>query len=1195
MPIEILDFPEPLTPRARESLSPPVLIKSKAYDQLLYELRRYCDGQTSGRSFLIAGHRGSGKTTLVLSALQELLPESERGYLRPLNIQLLGPSLLPDLNEKDLAEPGKGAASGEKKLTEFENVLVQITLALYRAVVREFTSAYEERMAAASFGVLSDAPSRARLLEASGQLVLELDEYPGKARLREVWRRSGALPDGLWSGEEITNPRPHQLGQGVRELVALASVSEAYRRISGTIQAKTEAKSGEEATTTKTAELDLKGKDLFGPLITVLTGGAVATGVAALKPGEIGLAALAGVLTALVSAIAGKRSSSQSRKRSASSEDLFLPDLSVATLDRVLPVLLERVRAAGLAPIFIIDELDKVADLSARIPQMVKRLKKLVAESAFFCFLTDRRYFEEMRARNVVTPYSVEYTYFTNYVFVTFAHTDLHAYLAQVLKKPESTIASPMSPEALKLARDLNEEIADHAVLPYVLLHAAQMHPIDLRRQLGEIRGADKAVALSIGSVRSLKSRRLELLIQVAIELLLEEKDMEEELATDPAFRRLAHDALYFLSRQWENVADIGFDDIGRKKFCDYLVDRMKTEWEDGKAAPPKGCEVEKHEDAAPKTKEADAKSEEQAKGESEAEPDPAGESDTTATTPFAPPPIHPSFNREQTDFLWSYVRQLALLLKNPVEVRARALTKTGRFAAPVLDTLKVEDLGPLLEQDPASPDLFRWRYNRAGRLIAKLPRPIPPKAEPLEPPSPTERSLRPPAPEVLPATPPDPLHLIALIEKFNTLLANQTGNTVTFGTLGTGFGVISTSPAWPSVLEAIQRLKTNSSEYPQRGDDIFIVEQFFDLLNRNMRLIGWALFGGWLLGQLCPQSGDTNQVFAGLQILSEMLSLKSLPEEEVNPRVVAFADDGLNALELRGQAWPKLVDERSLVEWENRRQKLFAQAQEALEHLNTESFQPTHETWDFWRAHLGGSPKRPDFKTVILAALRRGPSELLKLPVIEMTARDWSVAFYKAITANSPLLPQVVLPDGQRVPSWVIFVALERLGFGSRIEKTITEPPQLLAGLNRARLQEDIRFNVSATPRDLRQAVAIVSNEGTESETWKPGKECAALVLRQSEIIKLANRPEQMRDLLFRWLAVDWLVFDWSGSAGQAIETAPNFDKEIQNARPLTGLSTKLLPVLTPLMVTLPAPWAAIGVPLNVDDLAARLRGLKA
>ena len=181
--------------------------------------------------------------------------------------------------------------------------------------------------------------------------------------------------------------------------MALCSVSEAYRRISGTIQAKREDKAGAQKSDTRTRDVEMKGKDFLPPLITLLTGGAVASGVAAINPNQIGIAALAGILTALGSAMVSKYSTSRSQQRSASEEDLFIPNLSVATLDRVLPVLLERIRDAGLAPVFVIDELDKVKDLSNRIPQMVKRLKKLVAESAFFCFLTDRRYFEELRTR----------------------------------------------------------------------------------------------------------------------------------------------------------------------------------------------------------------------------------------------------------------------------------------------------------------------------------------------------------------------------------------------------------------------------------------------------------------------------------------------------------------------------------------------------------------------------------------------------------------------------------------------------------------------------------------------------------------------------------------------------------------------------------------------------------------------------
>jgi hypothetical protein len=231
MPIEILDYPEPLTAAALASSTERVLIKSDAYHQLLHELRRYCNTQTSGRSFLIAGHRGSGKTTLALSAFEKILRESQAGKLemRPLMVQLLGPSLLPhfDKQEESVAdkEPGKknsledtiaamrdvinkndtGAlnarerqnpAVAEKTITataredsyDFENVLVQFTLALHRAVVNELAQAYQQRMMTLAFprGKLwrSDLERIGACLEAPGQLALELDEYPGKARLR---------------------------------------------------------------------------------------------------------------------------------------------------------------------------------------------------------------------------------------------------------------------------------------------------------------------------------------------------------------------------------------------------------------------------------------------------------------------------------------------------------------------------------------------------------------------------------------------------------------------------------------------------------------------------------------------------------------------------------------------------------------------------------------------------------------------------------------------------------------------------------------------------------------------------------------------------------------------------------------------------------------------------------------------------
>jgi hypothetical protein len=173
--------------------------------------------------------------------------------------------------------------------------------------------------------------------------------------------------------------------------------------------------------------IEAKRSELLKPLIALLTGGAVGAGLLAANPGGTPVAVFAGFVTALLASFAVKYSSSRAREEAMNRADLFIPDLSVATLDRVLPVLLNRIRRAGLAPVFVVDELDKV-DLTNRITEMVKRLKKLVAENAFFCFLTDLRYFEEMLGRTLDAPYPIEYTYFTNQLFIVFRHRDLHEY-----------------------------------------------------------------------------------------------------------------------------------------------------------------------------------------------------------------------------------------------------------------------------------------------------------------------------------------------------------------------------------------------------------------------------------------------------------------------------------------------------------------------------------------------------------------------------------------------------------------------------------------------------------------------------------------------------------------------------------------------------------------------------------------------
>ena len=139
MPILILEKPEPLSEASRGQAKP-MLVGSDAMRLLAHELGRYCRQEVTGRSFLIAGHRGSGKTTLVQGGFQQVLDQMaaedtrDRSSLRPLLILLQGPNLLPGPPELEVTAAAATNAVGDVitsagPSSEMENVLIQITLA----------------------------------------------------------------------------------------------------------------------------------------------------------------------------------------------------------------------------------------------------------------------------------------------------------------------------------------------------------------------------------------------------------------------------------------------------------------------------------------------------------------------------------------------------------------------------------------------------------------------------------------------------------------------------------------------------------------------------------------------------------------------------------------------------------------------------------------------------------------------------------------------------------------------------------------------------------------------------------------------------------------------------------------------------------------------------------------------------------
>src|SRR5262245_24472821 len=124
MPIEVKETPEPLT--AAAELTPPDLAECEAYRVLLHDLMRYGQRETMGRSILIAGHRGSGKTTRVRWAIQQAQSKLERipGAARPLLVPLHGPDLLGGEKVLELM-PSEVQQNQRKKADAIQNTSSQ--------------------------------------------------------------------------------------------------------------------------------------------------------------------------------------------------------------------------------------------------------------------------------------------------------------------------------------------------------------------------------------------------------------------------------------------------------------------------------------------------------------------------------------------------------------------------------------------------------------------------------------------------------------------------------------------------------------------------------------------------------------------------------------------------------------------------------------------------------------------------------------------------------------------------------------------------------------------------------------------------------------------------------------------------------------------------------------------------------------
>ncbi|MBL8209182.1 MAG: hypothetical protein JNK87_00640 [Bryobacterales bacterium] len=542
----------------------------------------YARGKILGQSFLLAGHRGSGKTTFAHLAVQVVAREVEalivqptasawmrpfrelfprlKSFMRasassrdsnlpdtdqaegeyraiPFLVPLHGPDLLPDLRNSGPAGRRSSRAHPWELMPEFgEEALVRsalhhITRSFHRALCREFAKRFAQAV---------DDTYDAEL---AADLAVQLDQAPDLQRLRGYWDRIGRLERGV-----VPMCPANRSGQGYRELVAIYTAILAAQKCTSREEEATpshvhlvEPPPG--VRNNKGVPMD-QAVRLAAPVLSLLAGAFAANSVAdTLGAPSTGAVAIATVLLAYSFLIGAGRSLG---------DHTLAVDASIQTLDLMLPVMVERSLDAGLAPIFVVDELDKVSGFESQIEVLIRKLKYFVTDRAMFCFLADRGYYEQLRVRLERNPYRVESTYYADKLLIFLKPKDISTYIAANRADRAALNDTPTPAEAgAVIEKDWNLWLPGFTELLFVF--QSRCHLAELQRLFDlhcDKRGELILPNNQAENVFNKPAYHLAALFQLAIERTLDYCDVH--LRQEPAVTLWLIDALYGVARRWE-------------------------------------------------------------------------------------------------------------------------------------------------------------------------------------------------------------------------------------------------------------------------------------------------------------------------------------------------------------------------------------------------------------------------------------------------------------------------------------------------------------------------------------------------------------------------------------------------------------------------------------------------------------------
>ncbi len=482
----------------------------------------WLEDRIRGKAILLAGHPGSGKTTMVQGVIENHTKSVQDRVILP--VLLHGPTLFRS----------PGSASGVDAETALADQLFRdLAVGLYQAVRARVVQELESRAS-------GDPDQRALFTEVAAWFRVDHEDSARVellAVLRDLWERLGVLEHGLLVPSGRKN-------KGYAEIALLANLHRLHLRATGEVSASARAsgESSREASERSSAELSPL-RDLPSGW-SGLAGGALTSGAlfAGVPPWIVGVGALAGIAatSSLTLAAEYRRSVRGSR------ELTYKEDDSLTTYALRVPRAVEAVRELGVYPVFVLDELDKVPELPQQLLGALGKLKALVNERhALFVLITGASYFRAARESISRDPHVLEATAFGELLFVAYPISELLDYLGRAL-----IFGGTPDPRERALRPHLFR----------VLLARAACHPSALEHELQRVAAPEGGLDPSVLRIDTPRYRA-ELVVQLAVEQLVGEPSSAAWLGDRPERLQAVYDVLFLPVRRWRNGrSDFSFD-----------------------------------------------------------------------------------------------------------------------------------------------------------------------------------------------------------------------------------------------------------------------------------------------------------------------------------------------------------------------------------------------------------------------------------------------------------------------------------------------------------------------------------------------------------------------------------------------------------------------------------------------------------